>query len=339
MNDMGKQIRALRLHKNLTQEKLAEKLLLSPQAVSKWENGQALPDITLLPGLSAQLGVSIDELFEITTETHLERIQNMLDDTAPLNQAAVDDAQGFLENQLTNPAIRPQALSMLAQLYVHRAESLNGKAREYALMALEAAPACKANHTALGSAWRGILSDWCAANHREQIDYYKNFVRKHPDYRSGYLYLMDFLIADRRFQEARDTLGQMEKRHPGYLTAWYQGLIALAEGDKPSARVAWDKMLSEHPEEWLVQLCYGEGMIYLGEAESAVCHLEKAAALQPRPRYVDAYDSIAQLALIRGDKKAAIAAYEKALDILETEWQMADTQMAQDIRQKMLSLR
>jgi DNA-binding XRE family transcriptional regulator len=49
MNNMEKQIRALRLKKNITQEALAGELLASPQAVSKWENGQTLPDIMLLP--------------------------------------------------------------------------------------------------------------------------------------------------------------------------------------------------------------------------------------------------------------------------------------------------
>jgi hypothetical protein len=49
MNDMGNQIRALRLKKNITQEVLAGELLVSPKAVSKWENGQTVPDITLLP--------------------------------------------------------------------------------------------------------------------------------------------------------------------------------------------------------------------------------------------------------------------------------------------------
>lgn len=107
MNDMGKQIRALRLKKNITQEKLAGRLLISPQAVSKWENGQTLPDITLLPGLSTQLGVSIDELFELTDETHLERIQNMLDDTAPLTREAADYARGFLEKKLEDRVRSP----------------------------------------------------------------------------------------------------------------------------------------------------------------------------------------------------------------------------------------
>ncbi len=338
MNDMGKQIRALRLKKNLTQEDLAGRLLVTPQAVSKWENGQTLPDTALLPGLSAQLGVSIDELFELTDDLHLERIQHMLDDTAPLGQQAVDYAQGFLEGKLQGEATRARALSMLAQLYAHRAQDMQGRAKDYALQALEIDPTNKENHGALGSAWRGILTDWCCANHREQIDYYKGFVKKHPGYRSGYLYLMDFLMADRRLAEAREVLREMESRHPGYLVPWYEGLIAFFDGDKKAARAAWDRMLGEHPEEWLVHLCYADGMVWLDDGEGAVRHYEKATALQPRPRYMDAYDSIAQLALIQGDKKAAIAAYEKALGILETEWQLGDTQMAEDIRRKIADL-
>lgn len=339
MNDMGKQIRALRLKKNITQEELAGRLLISPQAVSKWENGQTLPDIALLPELSAQLGVSIDELFELTDEVHLERIQNMLDDTAPLIREAAEYARGFLEKKLADRGARPRALSMLAQLYCRQADDLHAKAREYAFQALETNPTSKANHHSLGCAWRGILTDWCAANHREQIDYYRDFVKKHPDYRSGYLYLMDFLIADHRLREAREALGEMAKSHPGYLVPWYEGLIAFADGDKKAARAAWDRMLKEHPEEWLAHLCYGDGMVYLHEPGAAAGHYEKAAALQPKPRYTDAWDSIAQLALIRGDKKAAAAAYEKALDILVSEWQFGESQLAEDLRQKISRLR
>ena len=46
----------------LTQEALAEKLGVSSQAVSKWENDQSCPDITLLPELAKILGCTTDEL-------------------------------------------------------------------------------------------------------------------------------------------------------------------------------------------------------------------------------------------------------------------------------------
>ena len=59
---LGKRIGALRREKGLKQDELAEKLGISPQAVSKWETDQTCPDISLLPQLAKLLGVSVDEL-------------------------------------------------------------------------------------------------------------------------------------------------------------------------------------------------------------------------------------------------------------------------------------
>lgn len=59
---LGKRIAALRRDKGLKQEELARQLGVTPQAVSKWENDQTCPDITLLPDLARILGVSVDEL-------------------------------------------------------------------------------------------------------------------------------------------------------------------------------------------------------------------------------------------------------------------------------------
>ena len=50
--ELGKKIRQLRFKAGLTQDQLAEKLGISPQSVSKWENAAAMPDITTLPLLA-----------------------------------------------------------------------------------------------------------------------------------------------------------------------------------------------------------------------------------------------------------------------------------------------
>lgn len=49
----------------LTQEELAEKCSVTPQAVSKWENAITSPDISLLPRLSEIFGISCDELLGV----------------------------------------------------------------------------------------------------------------------------------------------------------------------------------------------------------------------------------------------------------------------------------
>jgi transcriptional regulator with XRE-family HTH domain len=60
--EIGKHITLLRKERGFTQERLAEELSVSPQAVSKWENGHSLPETALLPGLARILDCSIDNI-------------------------------------------------------------------------------------------------------------------------------------------------------------------------------------------------------------------------------------------------------------------------------------
>jgi len=53
----GAVIKRLRENKNLTQSNLAEMIGVSSKAVSKWETGKGLPDISLIEPLSTALGV------------------------------------------------------------------------------------------------------------------------------------------------------------------------------------------------------------------------------------------------------------------------------------------
>lgn len=59
---LSEYIKKYRKENNLTQLEFAEKLFVSKQAVSKWENDKGLPDISLFPTLADLLGVSVDEL-------------------------------------------------------------------------------------------------------------------------------------------------------------------------------------------------------------------------------------------------------------------------------------
>lgn len=61
--NLSEQISRLRRQKGMTQEQLASRLGVSNQAVSKWENEQSCPEVTLLPLLSDVFQIPIDELF------------------------------------------------------------------------------------------------------------------------------------------------------------------------------------------------------------------------------------------------------------------------------------
>ena len=121
--EIGAKIKYLRCKSGLTQEQLAEKLGLSGQSVSKWENAVAMPDITLLPKLAEEFGVSIDELFDLTCEQKLRRIENRMDLEGELPGDVFREYEEFLKEQLAAGLDRRRILSLLAHLYHHRMQS------------------------------------------------------------------------------------------------------------------------------------------------------------------------------------------------------------------------
>ena len=75
---LGKRISTRRKALGLTQDQLAEKLGVTAQAVSKWENDQSCPDITALPRLAEIFGISVDTLLGRTEQevVHEATIEN-----------------------------------------------------------------------------------------------------------------------------------------------------------------------------------------------------------------------------------------------------------------------
>ena len=65
---MSETLATLRGQHHLTQDDVARHLGITKAAVSKWECGQSLPDITLLPSIAQLYGVSLDDLFGLNKE-------------------------------------------------------------------------------------------------------------------------------------------------------------------------------------------------------------------------------------------------------------------------------
>jgi transcriptional regulator with XRE-family HTH domain len=62
MGEVGRRISAARKEKNMTQMELADRLNISFQAVSNWERGVSMPDISKLPELAELFGTTVDDL-------------------------------------------------------------------------------------------------------------------------------------------------------------------------------------------------------------------------------------------------------------------------------------
>ncbi len=82
---IGKFIAQCRKKKNLTQMQLAEKLNITDRAVSKWENGRAMPDSSVMLELCGILGISVNELLsgeEMDMENNNQKNEQLLLDMA-----------------------------------------------------------------------------------------------------------------------------------------------------------------------------------------------------------------------------------------------------------------
>ena len=69
---LGEVIRQLRISHNLNQVQLAQKLSVSKQTISNWENNNILPSIEMLVRISKFFSVSTDFLLELDTRDYIE---------------------------------------------------------------------------------------------------------------------------------------------------------------------------------------------------------------------------------------------------------------------------
>jgi len=333
--NIGNKIRQLRIKSGLTQEQLGSKLGLSAQSVSKWENAVTMPDITLLPLLSSELGVSIDELFDLTSDQKLQRIERRLDIEEEFPEGVFREYESFLKNQLDESCDRRKILSLLAQLYHHRMESDGRKVSKLAREAIRLAPEVKECQWLLQKADGASVWDWNMANHAEVIDFYKSVIENDtvvPKTPLPYYELMDNLLADHRTEEAKKYFAEWKTlpAHKPFLEPVYEAHIALAEYDIQKA----DSIM----EAALEQFSCDSGFLFESaqyyarkcEYEKAICFYEASWAAEEtqKPRYTDALHGIAMIYGIMGEKAKALETYDRMIACLREEWGYKDEDAA-----------
>ena len=136
--EMGKEIRRLRTDRGLTQEALAAALNVSPQTVSKWECGNSVPDVQLLPEIAVFFGVTIDQLFAMTPEQRMERIENHIYSSGVLSEAEERQIEQQVRAFAENPKHAGHAKTLLTKLYNHQAEQYRRLATACGKEAVEA---------------------------------------------------------------------------------------------------------------------------------------------------------------------------------------------------------
>ena len=92
---LGRRIAAHRKRLGLTQDGLAEQLGVTAQAVSKWENDQSCPDISMLPKLSEIFGITIDTLLGVEKQTEVREVPSEPEEPVPVQREMPGRKEGI----------------------------------------------------------------------------------------------------------------------------------------------------------------------------------------------------------------------------------------------------
>ena len=328
--EIGKKIRLLRLGRGLTQEQLAEKLCVTAQSVSKWENDVTAPDIGLLPQISAELGVTIDELFSMTDEVRLSRIENLLSNSSKntvIPQCDFESYRTLLIEHKDVPKLRGRVLTALAWLYDQQATAYHMSAAKYAKEAIEFQPEEKSNHSVLCMAMNGADRDWYTSNNHELIDYYMDFVEKYPDNVPALQLLLDNLIADNRADEAEFILAKLKRCDDTCRVLWYKAQICHIRGDKASAQAELHRMTEQFSEDWLAWAYKGDFYARLAEYDKASECWLRSHELQPSPKMTDNLLCLAEVCVIRKQYDKAALYYRDTVELLKTDYNTTEGDM------------
>ena len=124
MKTIGNKIKELRRSKGMSQKDIADKLGVTSQAVSKWENDGSLPEMTMLPDIASLFGIQIDDLFEYSTEKRYESIEKKLQYGRVMTNMEFENEEAFLIREVEADPTNYHAISLLGDFYGHRAECM-----------------------------------------------------------------------------------------------------------------------------------------------------------------------------------------------------------------------
>ena len=100
MIKLGEKIKSLRKQKNISQEVFAGYLGVSFQAVSKWENGNTMPDVAMIPAIASFFGVSTDELFDFNLFEMEKQVETICYESWKYRESDSEKAERILRDGL-----------------------------------------------------------------------------------------------------------------------------------------------------------------------------------------------------------------------------------------------
>ena len=274
-NVFSDNLRRLRLEKSLTQEQLAEMLGVSAQSVSRWECGNTLPDVLLLPEIAKIYGVTVDDLYREEVSAYPSYAQRLL---------AVYEASGrtedFLAAEQEFARIQPEAMTAddkraWGVLYHYMMKHCASEAKRKLEEAMEAADAPQWVRNSAAQQRIALLCDlgqgaaeaarydreleqnpsdpqkWllaAAAHHmagkqERALEVAREGLSRFSDHGALYAYTGDICMAMKRYKEAFEAWEKALETDPDFFDAVYSMAFAYEElGQYDKAASVWETL-------------------------------------------------------------------------------------------------
>lgn len=306
MNVFSKNLKRLRLAKNLTQEQAAEKLGVSAQTVSRWECNTTLPDVTILPKIAALYCVTIDDLYKensVAYENYASRLCSVFEAShkpEDFMQAEMEYRKLLKTGEYTTEDLRSYGI-----LHQYMMQVCRDKAEE-------------------------ILNRVIARGPAEDPETYWSTQRQK----------VYFLWEIGRNQESIDTFLPLAEAGSIDLYAWICLIQAYSFAHDYDAAWTWVRKAEERfPESAMLHIYAGDLLRDMKRHDEAFGHWKRA--LEMEPDWLSAAYSMASCYEELGDFKNAAVVYDRIVDNLENrgfdvemKW---PREMAKKCREKVLS--
>lgn len=331
--DIGNAIKKLRVDRKITQEEVAQYLDISFQAVSKWETGTTMPDITLLPKIADFFGVRIDDLFSVDHEDELKRIEESL--AYGLSEQSYLYAKRILEASLQDDPDNVHALKLYARIHLSKTNNDLLEAGRMLERAMERSPLDEE----IFHLYRQVRGGGVYKAHSDDdwfIRVCEPYAKKFPQNYWLMLSLIEAMIRQRYFEKAEECLHLMQLDNgKECLRQIYLGDLELARGNIENAKTIWNSV-SENDS--VAQYEAGERFNRINEYDRAIKCFQNAFQATTPPRYLDAVFSLAFLYTKLGRKTEAIEAWQLIIDTLASDFNDYDSETVEWARREICKL-
>lgn len=278
--NFSKNLRRLRLAKNLTQEQVAESLGVSAQSISRWECGTTLPDVTMLPAIAKLYCVTIDDLYRETSTAYTNYAQR-LGSVFEATRQPEDFLQAEIEYRklLESGKYTMDDLRMHGILHQYMMQISRDKALALFDRALKLGPAEDAE--VYWCTWRqkismlceigrgqegidaflpavesgsGILDEWICLIHaydrngqsQKAWEWTQKAEQKFPESAMLHIYSGDLCKALERYEDAFAHWQRAKEMEPTWMDSWYaMGFCYEELGDYANAYQIWNAIADD----------------------------------------------------------------------------------------------